>query len=93
MHGFGAHSSTFLFNRAAWTAASNGTYLVAQDLESMSHKSTVSEAGINTLSVNTQLVGQFSAALAAPLNVQTYAHFDALLIVANGRASVIFSVH
>jgi hypothetical protein len=56
----------------------------------MSHKSTVSEAGINTLSVNTQLVGQFSAALAAPLNVQTSVHFDALLIITNGLASVQF---
>ena len=90
MHGFGAHSSTFLFNRAAWTSASNGTYVVAQDLENMSHKRTVSEAGIHTLSVNTQLVGQFSAALAAPLNVQTSVHFDALLIITNGLASVQF---
>jgi len=87
MHGFGAHSSTFLFNRAAWTAASNGAYLVAQDLDSMSHKSTVPEAVISTLSVNTQLVGQFNAALAAPLNVQSFLHFDALCIIQNGQAS------
>jgi hypothetical protein len=89
LHAFGAQSHTSLITRATWIA-SEGTYLIAADLESQPHKSKLSESGINTLSTNTYLIGQFSGQLIKPLNVQTFAHYDGILIIQGGLASVQF---
>ncbi len=59
LHAFGAQSHTSLINRSPWVAA-NGTYIIAVDLESQPHKSKLSKSGVNTLSTNTYLIGQFT---------------------------------
>jgi hypothetical protein len=48
-------------SRATWNAARDGTYIIAADLESLSHKTKLSESGVNTLSTNTYLIGQIPA--------------------------------
>ncbi len=78
-----------MITRATWTAT-EGTYLIAADLESQPHKSKLSQSGINTLSTNTYLIGQFATALTKPLNVQSFAHYDGILVILGGLASVQF---
>ena len=68
LHAFGAQSHTSLITRATWIA-DEGTYLISADLESQPHKSKLSESGVNTLSTNTYLIGQFKVVLAKALNV------------------------
>ena len=80
LHAFGPQSHTSLITRATWIA-DEGTYLISADLESHPHKSKLSESGVNTLSTNTYLIDQFKDVLAKALNVQTYAHYDGILII------------
>jgi hypothetical protein len=88
LHAFGAQSHTSLITRATWSAKL-GTYIIAADLESQPHKSKLSESGINTLSTNTYLIAQFPV---ENLNytVSTFAHYDGILIIHGGLASVQF---
>jgi hypothetical protein len=58
-HAFGAQSNTSSITRATWVSA-NGTYVIATDLKSHSHKSKLRESGINAWSINTYIIGQFS---------------------------------
>ena len=93
MHAFGTHSHTCILNKSTWstaTTATYSTYIVTQDFESQPHKSKISESGINTLSANTYLIGQFRVALPAALNVQSFAHYDGILVIQGGIASVQF---
>jgi len=61
LHAFGAQSHTSLIDRVSLISARDGTYIIAADLESQPRKSKLSESGINTLSINTYLIGQFTA--------------------------------
>jgi hypothetical protein len=88
LHAFGAQSHTSLITWATWIAA-EGTYLISADLESQPHKSKLSESGINTLSTNTYLIGQFPVQ-AQNCRIDTFAHYDGILIVQGGLASVRF---
>ena len=69
-----------------------GPYIVAADLETLAHKSKLTESGINTLSANTHLIIQFRGTneLAASLWVDTFAHYDAILLIQDGVCSVQF---
>ncbi len=89
LHAFGAHSHTSLITRASWISARDGTYIIVADLESLPHKSKLSKSGVNTLSTNTYLIGQFTAT-AQNQTIHTWAHYDGVLIVQNGLASVMF---
>jgi len=89
LHAFGAQNHTSLLSRATWTAAQGGSYLIAQDLESQPHKSKLSESGINTLSTNTYLIGQHTATFENQ-TIQTFVHYDAILLIQGGLASVQF---
>jgi hypothetical protein len=91
IHAFGAIDHTCMIQRSTWIAEA-GTYIVAADLETLAHKSKLTESGINTLSANTHLIMQFGGAngLAAPLRVDTFAHYDAILLIQNGVCSVQF---
>jgi len=91
LHAFGAIDHTCMLTHANWVAG-DGTYIIASDLETMAHKSKITESGINTLSSNTHLIAQFGAAIANnnALRVDTFAHYDAILIIQNGVASVQF---
>ncbi len=88
LHAFGAQSHTSLITRATWTAA-EGTYLIAADLESQPHKSKLIESGINTLSTITYLIGQFPEQ-AKNCRIDSFAHYDGILIIQGGLASVQF---
>jgi hypothetical protein len=89
LHAFGAQSHTSLISRANWIAAQDGTYVIAQDLESQPHKSKLSESGINTLSTNTYLIGQHTATTENH-TIHTFAHYDGILVIQGGLASVQF---
>ena len=64
-------------------------YIIDADLESQPHKSKLSESGINTLSTNTYLIGQFTATQQNQM-VHTFAHYDGILVIKGGLASVQF---
>ena len=59
------------------------------DLETLPHKSKVTESGVNTLAVNSYLICQFSNP-AVPTHVATFAHYDGVLLIQNGIRSVMF---
>ena len=93
LHAFGAQSHSSHISRKDWVSANlndDCAYIIAQDFESQPHKSKISESGINTLSANTYLIGQFRGALTAALNVQSFAHYDGILVIQGGVASVQF---
>jgi hypothetical protein len=87
LHAFGAQSRTSLITRANWTATQDGTYLITQDLESRPQKSKLSKSGINTPSTNTYTIGQH-AATAENHTIHTFAHYDGILMIQGGLASV-----
>jgi hypothetical protein len=91
LHAFGAVDHTSMIQRSTWIADS-GTYVIAADLETLAHKSKLTESGINTLSANTHLIMQFGGTngLAAAVRVDTFAHYDAILLIQNGVCSVQF---
>ena len=91
IHAFGAVDHTSMIQRSTWIAES-GTYAIAADLETLAHKSKLTESGINTLSANTHLIMQFGGAngLSAAVRVDTFAHYDAILLIQNGVCSVQF---
>jgi hypothetical protein len=88
LHAFGAQSHTSLITQTTWIAA-EGTYLVATDLESQPHKSKLSESGINTLSTNTYVIGQFPDQ-AKNCRIHSFCHYDGIVVVQGGLASVKF---
>ena len=89
VHAFGSVDHTCVINRAEWVAEA-GAYVIAADLETMAHKSKLTESGINTLSTNTHLVSQFKGPLNKAARVDTFAHYDGILIIQNGICSVQF---
>lgn len=89
LHTFGTVDSSSMLSRANYSIQ-NGAFVLAQDLEALSHKSKVSENGINTLSTNTHLYSRFAGTTAYALRVDTFAHYDFVLLIQNGQASVRF---
>ena len=89
LHTFGTVDSSSLLSRANYSIQ-NGAFVLAQDLEALSHKSKVSENGINTLSTNTHLYSRFAGTTTYALRVDTFAHYDFVLLIQNGQASVRF---
>ena len=90
VHAFGTVDQPSLLTVANWLEANAGTSVAAADLETLPHKSKLTESGINTLSTNTHFIGLFSGPTGSPLNVQSFAHFDGVLIIQGGLASVQF---
>jgi len=88
LHSLAGVNYTSQINKADWIAAADGAYIIAQELESQPHKSTLHEAGVNTLAVNVHLIADFAAPLPVTSQVTTFAHHDSLLIIQNGVASV-----
>jgi len=89
LHTFGSVDHTAMITRTNRIGA-NGTYIIATDLETLAHKSKLTESGINTMSANTHLITQFATGLAAGDRVDTFAHYDAVLMIQNGICSVQF---
>jgi hypothetical protein len=78
LHAFSAIDHTCMITNANWVAG-DGTYIIATDLETMAHKSKLTESGINTLSSNTHLISQFGAAIQANIIYRSsFRHFRAL---------------
>ena len=88
---FGAVDHTSMIQRSTWIAFS-GTYVIAADLESLAHKSKLTESGINTLSANTHHIMQFGGndGLDNVVRVDAFAHYDAIFLIQNGVCSVQF---
>jgi hypothetical protein len=90
-HAFGAMNASSLIDIDNWMGtATECTYMVATDLETLPHKSKLTESGVNTLAVNTYLICQFNGALVNPSHVATFAHYDGVLLIQNGICSVMF---
>jgi hypothetical protein len=90
LHAFGAQSHTSMFTCPSWIHARDGIYIIGADLERLPHKSKLSESGVDTLSTNTYLIGQFPAQTAQDQTIHTWGHFDGILVIQNGLASVQF---
>ncbi len=74
-----------MIQRASWIVESV-TYVIAADLETLAHKSKLTESGINTLSSSTYLIMQSGGTngLAAAVRVESFIHYDAILLIPNG---------
>jgi hypothetical protein len=79
---FGTIDHACMLTNAAWVAG-DGTYIIATDLETMTHKYKFTESRINTFSSNTHLITQLDAAIQANnvLRVDTFAHYNAIRII------------
>lgn len=87
-HTFGAADNTCLMNLANYTStagvAADSGFAIGQNLETLSHKSTLTESGVNTLNTNCFLLGTLTSTVA--LQISTWAHHDMLLVIENGVA-------
>ena len=59
---------------------------MAQDLENLNGKSARDSTGLNTLSVNTHLVGRLAAGTTVAHPIDTSAHYEGVLMIVNGIA-------
>eukprot|EP00873_Tetraselmis_striata_P039775 jgi/Tetstr1/460039/TSEL_005359.t1 len=89
-HAFGSVEHHGQIRDSTWVAA-EGTYVLAQDLETQSHKSMVSESGVDVSTATIYLKAQFSGALAAAVRVDSFTHQDAILFIdPSGMAQTVF---
>ena len=88
-HALGSVSAPTMLSTSSWRSRNNGTFIIAQDLEYLHGKSSRASNGVNTLSVNTHLIGRLGAATATNTHtVDTFAHYEGVLMVINGVAQV-----
>jgi hypothetical protein len=64
------------------------SFAIGQNMETMSHRNTLTESGKNTLNTNCYLLGDCTPA--AVLQMSTFAHFDAVMVIENGVATSAF---
>ncbi len=69
-------------------SANKCSFAIGQNLETLSHKSSLTESGKNTLNTNCYLLGTVSGA--KTLQMSTFAHYDGVLVIENGVASAAF---
>lgn len=77
-----------MLNKTTWNLNNGGAYFIAQDLEYLNGKSACASNGVNTLAVNTHLIGRLAAPASGTQTVDMYAHFEGVLMVINGIAAV-----
>lgn len=88
-HALGSVSAPAMLTSATWRAnTADGSYIIATDLEYLHGKSSRASNGVNTLAVNTHLIGRFNAATTVTHTVDTYAHYEGVLMIINGIAAV-----
>ena len=87
-HALGSISAPTVLTGATWRAAANGSYVIAQDLEFLHGKSARASNGVNTLSVNTHLIGRLAANTTGTHTADTFAHYEGVMMVINGIAQV-----
>ena len=91
MHTFGSSENSALVDLTSYTCTNTGngsSFAIGQNLETLSHKSSLTESGKNTLNTNCYLLGTVSGAL--DLQMSTWAHYDGVLVIENGVASSAF---
>ena len=81
----GLIANTEYFNT---NSANRCSFAIGQNLETLSHKSSLTESGKNTLNTNCYLLGTVSGA--KDLLMSTWAHYDGVLVIENGVASSAF---
>ena len=88
-HALGSTSAPTMLQENTWNAA-EGSFLIAQDLEYLHGKSSKASNGVNTLSVNTHLIGKLAAPTGAEEShtVDSFAHYEGIMMVINGVAAV-----
>eukprot|EP00873_Tetraselmis_striata_P001624 jgi/Tetstr1/421888/TSEL_012788.t1 len=93
LHVFESADNNSIFNLANYTGAAGGAadnaFAIDHSLEVLSHKSTLTESGKNTLNTNCYLMGSVTTGIAA-YQLSTWAHFDAVLIIESGVATTAF---
>jgi hypothetical protein len=86
MHALGSVAAPTVCNFASWTTDAHTAYVIAQDLEYLHGKSARASNGVNTLSVNTHLVGRLAGATTVTHTIDTFAHYEGVLMIVNGIA-------
>ena len=79
-HSFSTVDIMGLHSLADWTT-SEGTYIVAQDLERFNHKSMTSESCINIGTLPIYFEATFSGTLLDAMAANTYIHMDVQLYI------------
>jgi hypothetical protein len=79
-HAYGCLEHMGIVNAATW-AANEGKYLIASDLESQSHKSMLSEVGVDVSTSVSHLTAQFGAQLTSSLTVDVFSHYGGYIAV------------
>ena len=88
-HALGSVDAPSVLTQATWRATTHdGSYIIATDLEYLHGKSSRASNGVNTLAVNTHLIGRFAAATGSTHTVDTFAHYEGVLMIINGIAAV-----
>lgn len=64
----------------------DGAFCIGMDLETLSHKSKVTDSGINTVGATVLLNATLGSATTVSLRADTWSHFDGWLVVTNGQA-------
>ena len=89
-HAFGAVDSHGIINHAGWTQAT-GKYLIALDLESQSHKSALSQNGVDVSTSVSHLMVTFNQQLTTSMTVDVFSHYDSFIMVgADGLVNVFY---
>ena len=92
MHVFGSADNTSIIAKGDYNLTTGGntnsSFAIGPNLETLSHKSTLTESGKNTLNTNVYLLGRSNHSSA--LQVSTFAHVDMVLICENGVCTTAF---
>ena len=92
MHVFGAADNTSMISKTDYTLVTGGntnsSFVIGQNLETLSHKSTLTESGKNTLNTNVYLLGRTN--MNSALQVSTFAHVDMVLVCDGGVCTTAF---
>ena len=85
MHTFGSSENSALIDLSSYKStntANSSAFAIGQNLETLSHKSSLTESGKNTLNTNCYLLSNVSGAL--DLQMSTWVHYDGVLVIENG---------
>lgn len=96
LHSFGSADNTTVIKLSNWKETDGegvdynkkAAFAIGQNLETLSHKSTLTESGKGTLNTNCYLLG--SVAGEKDLHISTFAHYDGVLVIENGVATSAF---
>lgn len=88
MHDLSVGNGDSVLNR---TSYAGDRFMIGLELESLSHRSDVLNSGMNTMSLNIYWNPTYKSAPANAIRVDTFAHYDALLMIdPTGQCNVVF---